>query len=75
MYYKSHKKCHKNFENLFMNEHLTPRNDLDMVFYMCVGGYTKKCKFRIVANLESQFGDCVQEFGPHLGISLYLALI
>ena len=35
---KSCKKCHKNFENRFINENLTPKNDLDLVFYMCNGG-------------------------------------
>ena len=37
---------------------------------MCKGDNPKNLKFRILA-----FGDFVQAFGPHLGISLYLALI
>ena len=43
---KSHKKCHKNFENRFINKNLMPRNDLDLVFYMCKGGIPK------ILNLE-----------------------
>ena len=35
------KKCHKNFENRFMNKNLTSKNDLDQVFYMCKGGNPK----------------------------------
>ena len=34
---KSRKKCHKNFENRFINKNLTPKNDFDQVFYMCKG--------------------------------------
>ena len=43
---KSHKKCHKNFENWFIIENLTPKNDFDLVFYMCKGGNPK------ILNLE-----------------------
>ena len=38
---KSRKKCHKNFENRFINKNLSPKNDLDRVFYMCKGGNPK----------------------------------
>ena len=43
---KSRKKCHKNFENRFINKNLMPKNDLDQVFYMCKGGNPK------ILNLE-----------------------
>ena len=43
---KSRKKCHKNFENRFTNKNLTPKSDLDLVFYMCKGGNPK------ILNLE-----------------------
>ena len=38
---KSRKKCHKSFENRFINKNLTPKNDLVLVFYMCKGGNPK----------------------------------
>ena len=38
---KSHKKCRKNFENRFINKNSRPKNDLDLVFYMCKGGNPK----------------------------------
>ena len=38
---KSRKKYHKKFENQFKNENLTPKNDLELVFYMCKGGNPK----------------------------------
>ena len=38
---KSLKKCHKNFGNRFINKNLMPKNDLDLVFYMCKGGNPK----------------------------------
>ena len=41
LYSKSRKKCHKNFENQFINKNLTPKNDFDMVFYTCKGGNLK----------------------------------
>ena len=43
---KSRKKCHKIFENRFINKNLTLNNHLGLVFYMCKGGYPK------ILNLE-----------------------
>ena len=45
--FPSRKKCHKNFENRFINKNLTPKNDLDLVFYMCKLGGNQK-----ILNLE-----------------------
>ena len=38
---KSRKECHKTFANWFINKNLMPKNDLDLVFYMCKGGKNK----------------------------------
>ena len=35
------KKTHKKSKNQFTNENLTPKNDLELVFYMCKGGNPK----------------------------------
>ena len=51
---KSRKKCHKNFENRFINKNLTSKNVLDLVFYMCKGG-NPKILFRSQANLVTLF--------------------
>ena len=32
-----------------------PKNDFDLVFYMCKGGNKKNLKFRILANLVTLF--------------------
>ena len=47
------------------NENLTPKNDLDLVFYMGKMGNPK------ILNLELDF---VQVVGPNLSISLYFIL-
>ena len=51
----SRKKCHKNFENRFINKNLTPKNDLNLEFNMCKGRNPKILKFRILANLVTLF--------------------
>ena len=38
---KSRKKCKKKIENRFINKNLTPKNGLDLVFYMCKRGIPK----------------------------------
>ena len=54
------KKCHKNFENGYINKNLTAKNYLYLVFYMCTTNTFKILKFSILTNLATLY----KHFGP-----------